>query len=158
MRLNQQALKMKIVLVCKNICLLLIILLKNLGFYAEKSGNYKAVDLDCKKKMGCICQNVELQVKMRGLCFKSIFDRSYHLTVHEKDGRRMFLGPTGWELGWIAAESHWLLTNPRYKGKILQSIISIYIDPLLFISFSRCFCHCCHIKLPYWDIFMAIIW
>ena len=141
MKLNQQALKMKIVLVCRNICLLLMIFKKNLGFYAEKSGNYKAVDLDCKKTMGCICQNVELQVKMRGLCFKSIFDRRYHLTEHEKDGRRVFLGPTGWKLGWIAAESHWLLSNPRYEGKILKSIIFIsnYMNPVYFISFFQMF-------------------
>ena len=55
---------------------------------------------------------------MRGLCVTSVFDRSYHLTEFKQDGRKMFLGPSGWELGWIAEESYWSLTNPRYAGKI----------------------------------------
>ena len=96
-----------------------IIILIILGLYANIQNNYHhAFDVDCKQKLSAICQNVELHIKMRGLCVTSVFDRSYHLTEFKQDGRKMFLGPSGWELGRIAEESYWSLTNPRYAGKI----------------------------------------
>ena len=56
---------------------------------------YYAFDVGCKQRQSTVCQNVESNFKMRGLCSDSVFDRRMKLTNFLHDGRRILLGPSG---------------------------------------------------------------
>ena len=86
------------------------------GLLNEDENYFYAFDVRCDQQLTVVCENVQTSFKLRGHCHDSVIDRTFRLRMEMENGRRMFVGPSGWKIVWLVEQRLWSLYNDRFPG------------------------------------------
>ena len=92
-----------------------------LGLHKDKNVFY-AYDTDCENRMPTICQDIQVNFRLKGLCKDSKLDKIYKLSFSLYQERRMFEGSIGWNIWWVNTENIWMIYNKDFPSKYMKGL------------------------------------